>query len=1096
MKNGNGFVIVYSIIAQSTFNDVLDIYEQILRVRDTDYVDIVLVGNKIDLNDQRVITYEQGQQLAEKMNAQFFETSAKTKENVVEMFTSLAEEVGISGEIKIVVLGSGGVGKSALCVQYVQGVFCEKYDPTIEDSYRKPVDLGGNSSNAASTQAILPQKQQNQKKQKKSFQNDKKANENHDNLEQNDNNDNNIHIRKDFNPLAHFTSCASSDVDGNCKIQFKVPDLLTRFKIFAFACYKNQFGINESSITVQLPLTIRVNQPKYLILQDQCKITIKIQNMTPNKLSGKLGIRTTKNLEIQPQKTTSLCGFLFKISPNGNKKLQIELKAKEIGKSTLQILCLCDDSEFKDAIEFPIEIKQPLPSIDPSIEMKGNFMNKNQNQGTDIISFQIPKKIKNKKLENIEFIYNSSPKTILKDIGKTISLQSYFTLEEYSSMNIILFLLENLISSSPNNNNKEKIKVKNFPSYYYNNYYYYYYHYYCYMNDLSSSTYYSHLNLLFQQISIYLSSDNIFSLCHCIFSLSVCFNEKQSICESFFKRKSDLIDQLLLRIENYISFHVPNSITSHQKHFSLFFYSIFSLFQFYSVTKNLFCKQSFLSKMISNNNNYKNKILFLQKKMKDFINGFISSFDCIPIECFGWILSVLHDDIQFILPIIQYLSKNIEMGENYGHFYSFYYYDDEKTLYHSPLRSNCVLLNGLLDIDQSNNEISSLIQYLVNYITNTKFSIEINDQSIQEKSWFVISVYKYFIKHENSSPSETKITTWINSNLFSVSKFDDYDQDDYQVCTSKSLDQLNNENANDDDDDFFEVVIMKEGNRSGASYRLLASQISSLPISPISSRGIKVYRSFDKHDANNFGKNDKIIHKNKNGDWCIPLFNYVTVTLTLLIEGKCDNLLLVDYLPAGLKAENPVLNTLPITSSLNTQNNDESLNSSLFSGNTRIPEEILFYIFEFLDLSSLCKVSQVCSTWNRIASDDRIWASLNFQQLVYGNRKLVHNVYKSWWMSYKEFYAIRWGYLKFKKYNNFKSQQTEKKITGPWFMHQNIRDDRVECFADSLKPGSYIYQYVAKAIMPGSFTALPATGKFIRKPEIRGSSSSDSVIIF
>ncbi|QQP42270.1 Uncharacterized protein FKW44_016881 [Caligus rogercresseyi] len=44
-------------------------------------------------------------------------------------------------EYKIVVLGSGGVGKSALTVQFVQGIFVEKYDPTIEDSYRKQVEV-------------------------------------------------------------------------------------------------------------------------------------------------------------------------------------------------------------------------------------------------------------------------------------------------------------------------------------------------------------------------------------------------------------------------------------------------------------------------------------------------------------------------------------------------------------------------------------------------------------------------------------------------------------------------------------------------------------------------------------------------------------------------------------------------------------------------------------------------------------------------------------------------------------------------------------------------------------------------------------------
>lgn len=36
-----------------------------------------------------------------------------------------------------------GVGKSALTVQFVQGIFVEKYDPTIEDSYRKQVEVDG-----------------------------------------------------------------------------------------------------------------------------------------------------------------------------------------------------------------------------------------------------------------------------------------------------------------------------------------------------------------------------------------------------------------------------------------------------------------------------------------------------------------------------------------------------------------------------------------------------------------------------------------------------------------------------------------------------------------------------------------------------------------------------------------------------------------------------------------------------------------------------------------------------------------------------------------------------------------------------------------
>ena len=40
MKNGQGFVLVYSITSQGTFNDLMDLRDQILRVKDTDDVSI------------------------------------------------------------------------------------------------------------------------------------------------------------------------------------------------------------------------------------------------------------------------------------------------------------------------------------------------------------------------------------------------------------------------------------------------------------------------------------------------------------------------------------------------------------------------------------------------------------------------------------------------------------------------------------------------------------------------------------------------------------------------------------------------------------------------------------------------------------------------------------------------------------------------------------------------------------------------------------------------------------------------------------------------------------------------------------------------
>jgi uncharacterized protein YfaS (alpha-2-macroglobulin family) len=66
---------------------------------------------------------------------------------------------------------------------------------------------------------------------------------------------------------------------------------------------------------------------------------------------------------------------------------------------------------------------------------------------------------------------------------------------------------------------------------------------------------------------------------------------------------------------------------------------------------------------------------------------------------------------------------------------------------------------------------------------------------------------------------------------------------------------------------------------------------------------------------------------------------------------------------------------------------------------------------------------------------------------------------------------------------------------GPWYEHQNLRDDRAEAFAALLWEGVHGYDYVARATTPGSFVVPPPRAEEMYMPETFGRGASDRVII-
>ena len=93
IRESDGFVIVYSITSRASFENVQEFYDTIRTVKEGENVSVVLAGNKVDLQDERAVSTEDGQELANRLGARFRETSAKTRLNIQEVFVDAVQMI-------------------------------------------------------------------------------------------------------------------------------------------------------------------------------------------------------------------------------------------------------------------------------------------------------------------------------------------------------------------------------------------------------------------------------------------------------------------------------------------------------------------------------------------------------------------------------------------------------------------------------------------------------------------------------------------------------------------------------------------------------------------------------------------------------------------------------------------------------------------------------------------------------------------------------------------------------------------------------------------------------------------------------------------
>lgn len=146
-----------------------------------------------------------------------------------------------------------------------------------------------------------------------------------------------IQVRMDFSALAVFCPEISTDDEGRARVEVKLPDNLTRYRVMAAAVAGGKsFGLGESVITARLPMMVRPSPPRFLNFGDEFEFPVVVQNQLEEALTVRIAMRTA-NLVLKDG-----AGLEAVIPPQDRVEVRFPAGTEDAGTARFEIAAAAD----------------------------------------------------------------------------------------------------------------------------------------------------------------------------------------------------------------------------------------------------------------------------------------------------------------------------------------------------------------------------------------------------------------------------------------------------------------------------------------------------------------------------------------------------------------------------------------------------------------------------------------------------------------------------------------------------------------------------------------------------------------------------------